>query len=166
MLIQTQAKTGGLFCSATNGLLTSDFGSSTWIERHNSYNDNPANAQRIFWCLGSQFISADKYPKTQLFFKDRELNSLCHKGRELNCLLAWSNINFQLTLFQNPQILMTISSGLDLIHTPAPFSVWRFIMTMVIVISFARERKTAPNDYAPELLTWTVQIPNKLKDRI
>ena len=53
----------------------------------------------------------------------------------------------QLTLFQNPQILGTISSGHDVIHTPAPLTVWGFIMTMVIVISFARERKTAPNDY-------------------
>ena len=26
-----------------------------------------------------------------------------------------------------------------------------FIMTMVIVISFAHERKTVPNDWAPEL---------------
>ena len=53
--------------------------------------------------------------------------------------------------FQNPQILKTISSGHDIIHTPASFPVWGFIMTMVIVISFARERKTAPNDFAPEL---------------
>ena len=46
---------------------------------------------------------------------------------------------------------MTISSGRDVIHTPAPISFLGFIMTMVIVISFARERKTAPIDYAPEL---------------
>ena len=31
--------------------------------------------------------------------------------------------------FQNPQILWTISSGHDVIHTPVPFPVWRFIMT-------------------------------------
>ena len=30
----------------------------------------------------------------------------------------------------------------------SPFPVWGFIMTMLIVISFACERKTAPNDYA------------------
>ena len=53
--------------------------------------------------------------------------------------------------FQNPQILRTISSGHDIIHTPALFPVWGFIMTMVIVISFAVEHKTTPNDYAPEL---------------
>ena len=47
----------------------------------------------------------------------------------------------QLTLFQNPQILRILSSEHDIIHTPAPFPVWGFIMTTVIVISFARERK-------------------------
>ena len=41
-----------------------------------------------------------------------------------------------------------------------------FIMTMVIVISFAREHKTVPNDYAPELLTRIVQSPTKLNDKI
>ena len=53
--------------------------------------------------------------------------------------------------FRNPQILGTISSGHDVIYTPAPFPVWGFIRTMVIVISFTRERKTATNDYALEL---------------
>ena len=39
-------------------------------------------------------------------------------------------------------------------------------MTMMIVTSFARERKTVPNDYAPELLTKIVQSPTKLNDKI
>ena len=37
-----------------------------------------------------------------------------------------------------------------------------FIMTMVIVISYAPERKTVSNDFAPELLTQKVQSPTKL----
>ena len=37
---------------------------------------------------------------------------------------------------------------------------------MVIAISFAHERKTTPNDYAPELLTRIVQSPTKLNDKI
>ena len=41
-----------------------------------------------------------------------------------------------------------------------------FIMTMVIDISFAHERKTVPNDYAPELLTRIVQSPTKLNDKM
>ena len=39
-------------------------------------------------------------------------------------------------------------------------------MTMMIVISFARERKTVPNDYAPELLTRLIQSPTKLNVKI
>ena len=39
-------------------------------------------------------------------------------------------------------------------------------MTMVIVIYFARDCKTTPNDYAPELLTQIVQSPTKLNDKI
>ena len=31
--------------------------------------------------------------------------------------------------FQNPQILRTIFSGYDIMHTSAPFPVWEFIMT-------------------------------------
>ena len=57
----------------------------------------------------------------------------------------------QLTLFQNSQILSTISSGHDVIYIPALFPVWVFIMTLVIVTNFAHERKTAPDDYAPGL---------------
>ena len=34
--MQTEAKTGGLYCLGTNGLLTSDFGSSTQGGRYNS----------------------------------------------------------------------------------------------------------------------------------
>ena len=33
-------------------------------------------------------------------------------------------VQSQLTLFQNPQILRTISSGHDVIHTPVPFPIW------------------------------------------
>ena len=55
--------------------------------------------------------------------------------------LSASMVQSQLTLLQNPQIHRTISSGHDVIHTPASFPVKGFIMTMVIVISFAHERK-------------------------
>ena len=41
-----------------------------------------------------------------------------------------------------------------------------FIMTMVIVISFAHEHKTAPNDFSPELLTRVAQSPTKLNDTV
>ena len=77
--------------------------------------------------------------------------------------LSASSVQSQLTSFKNPQILRTISSRHDIIHTPARFPIWGFIMTMVIVISFARERKTASNDTAPELLNRKVQSPTKLE---
>ena len=150
MQIQMQYKSG-LCCSGPNGLLVSDFGSSTRGERHNSFYSNPnyADARRIMWCVRSLSVEICKTPTTCL--NDIELNSLCPNGRELSYLPQWSNVNFQLTLFQNPQIIRTISSGHDAIHIPAPFPVWGLIMTMVIVISFACKRKTLPNDCASEL---------------
>ena len=39
-----------------------------------------------------------------------------------------SMVQSQVTSFQNPQILRTISSGHNVIHTPAPFLVCGFIM--------------------------------------
>ena len=50
--------------------------------------------------------------------------------------------------------------------TLQPISSLGFIMTMGIVLSFARERKAVPNDYVPELLTGIVQSPTKLNDEI
>ena len=94
------------------------------------------------------------------------LRSLSVEIRKTQLHLQRPKSNSQLTPFQNPQILRTISSWFDVIHTPTPFPVWGFIMTMVIVISSAYERKTVPNDYAPELLTWIVRSPTKLNDKI
>ena len=115
-------------------LLTSDFGSSTRGERHNSYYANPTpNVRHTLWCLRSLSVEIRKSSTAEI--------STSTQWQKFNCLPPLSNLNFLLTLFQNPQILMTISSGHDVIHTPASFPVWRFIMTMVIVISFVRERK-------------------------
>ena len=95
-------------------------------------------------------ISVGRDPKNPTTSSTAQIQ-LSTEWQKLNCLPPWFNLNFQLTLFQNSQILRTISTGHDVIHTPASFPVWGFIMTTVIVISFAHERKTAPNDYAPEL---------------
>ena len=107
--------------------------------------------------------------------RDLKNPTTCLNGRELNSSTPWLNpqlldsmVKLQLStdLFQNLQILRTISSRHDVIHSPASFPVWGFIMTMVIIISFAREHKTVSNDYTPELFTWIVQSPTKLNDRI
>ena len=121
-------------------LITSDFG-SWWHEERDTILTIVTPSQRAahLKSLRSQFISAGRDPE--------------------NLTAAATVVNLTLCLhgptstdsFQNPQILRTISSGHVVIYTPAPFSVWGFIMTMVIVIFFAHERKIASNDYAPEL---------------
>ena len=151
-------------------LLTSDFGSSTPGERHNSYYANhPQRAAHLLifkiW-IHLRWSGPEKFNRR---CNGSKLNSMVENsilwpnGRNsLVCLHGpMSTFNFQLTLSQNPQILRTISSGHDAIHTLAPFSCRGFIMTMVIFIFFARERKTVPNGYAPELLTRIVQSPTK-----
>ena len=110
------------------------------------------NARCILWCLRSLSV---EIRKTQLHLQWPKFNS------QLNDPISTST-----DFFQNPQILKTISSGHDVIHTPAPFSVWGFSMTMVIVISFAHERKTVLNNYTPELLSRIVQSLTKVNDKV
>ena len=120
------------------------------------------NVRQISWCLRSQFISASRDAKNSIL----RLN-----GRIPNYSTPWQRtqlsaymIQSQLSTnsFQNPQIIRTISSGHDVIHTPVPFPVWGFIMTMVIVITFVREHKTVPNDYGLNYETRIVQSLTKL----
>ena len=61
-------------------------------------------------------------------------------------------------VFQNLQILRTIASRHDVIHTPCLISYLGFIMTIVIVISFAREHKLHPMLYT-WTKSWIVQSP-------
>ena len=67
--------------------------------------------------------------------------SFCYNGRNST---VWLHDPISTDSFQNHQILRTNSSEYDVIHTPPPFPFWVFIITMVIVISFARERKLHP----------------------
>ena len=163
-------------------LLTSDFGSSARGERQFlslSYHTMLTTPQRsahlvvqsrfLNTIVGPQLLNTMVGPQllhtmvgTQLY--GRELHSLS-QWQKLNCLSARSTVNSQLTLFQNLQILKTIASGHDIIHTPTLFSYLGFIMTIVTVISFVHERKLYPM-----LCTWTksriVQSPTKLNDKI
>ena len=70
---------------------------------------------------------------------------------------------FNWLFFKIHKFLRTISSRHDVIHTPAPFPVWGFIMTMVIVISFVHKRK---EPQLTELLTQIVRSSTKLNDKI
>ena len=143
--IQIQADS---FVSDTNWFINFWLRSmATRGERHNSLKPmltilcwTRPNARRILWCLRSQFISAGRDPKNST----ARLN-----GWKLNCSFQQSNT--QLLSFQNSQILRTIFSGHEVIHTPALFPVWGLLWQMVIVISFAHGRKTVPSDYAPGL---------------
>ena len=214
---KTQAETGGLCCSGTNGLSISDIGSSTRQERYNSYNANyPQRAAHLVMFKISIYLRRSR----------PEILNRRRNGRKRNCLPPWSNLNsnWRFSKSSNSQdhlltssmgtrgerhnsyhvnhpqhaahlVMFKISVGRDLKKQTTSstaqiqlstysfskslnsqdhlFRAWRyphsspwFIMTIVIVISFMRLRKTVPNDYAPELLTQIVQSPTKLNDEI
>ena len=113
------------------------------------YYAGPTNARRFLWCLRSLSV---EIRKTQLHLQRTKSNSQ---------LLTFNWLFFKILKFSGPSLF-----GHDVSHTTAPFPAWGFIMTMVIVISFAHERKTVPNVYAPEILTRIVQSPTKLNDKI
>ena len=139
-------------------LLTSDFGSSTQGETQNFY-----YADDTFW---PHERAAHPVMLKISVGRDPKNSTLRLNGWIPNYSTSRSNLNFQLTLFQNPRIRRTISSEHDIFRSPAPLPVWGFIMTMVIVISFANERKTVPNDFELFGLRVQVQSPTKLNDKI
>ena len=93
------------------------------------------NARCILWCSRSLSVEVRK---TQL-----HLSTV-----KIQLSRQWSNLNW--CLFK------ILFSGHDVIHTPAQFPAWGgLLLQMVIVISFARERKSAIINHAPGLLTRT-----------
>ena len=97
---------------------TFDIGSSTRRERHNSYS---AVSTTVHLVMFKNSLSRDLKNPTTSSTAQIQLST---QWQKLNCLPHWSNLNFQLIIFQNPQILRTISSGHDVIHTPASIPVW------------------------------------------
>ena len=71
--------------------------------------------------------------------------TLCPNDRNL---IVWSNVSFQLTPFQNPQILRTISSRYDVIYTPATFPVcsllWQWGLSYPLRASIKLHLMTMP----------------------
>ena len=131
-----------------------DFSSSTRGERDTILTmqtilSDPTNVRRILWCLRSPSV---EIRKTQLHLQRAKSNSQLN-SRELNHLPPWKKTQLSASMVQcQPSTLWfskssnspPISFGHDVIHTPASFPVWGFIMTMVIVISFANEHKLYP----------------------
>ena len=117
--------------SGTNSLLTSGFGSSSRGERHNSYYANhPQPAVHLVMFTISIHLRRSRPEKPNHHCDDRKLNSM-PQWQELNSLPQWQELSFSnqwsnlnWLFFQNTQILRTISSGYDVIHTPASFHVW------------------------------------------
>ena len=90
-------------------LLTSDFSSSTWGKRHNSYYANPVPTSCV-WCLRSQFISAGRDPKT--LNTAVENSTICLHGP----MSTFNWCFFKILKFSEPSLPGMMSS------TPSPIS--------------------------------------------
>ena len=97
LMIHVQ-NTGGLCCSGTNGLLTSDFSSSTRGERHNSYCANPA--QRAVHLVMFK-ISVGRDPKIPTTCANGQNSTLCLNGRNSNLCLHGLMSTFNWLFFKN-----------------------------------------------------------------
>ena len=130
-------------------LLTSDFVSSTQGDRHNSYYPNHPQRAAHFVVFK---ISVGKDPKILtatatvenliLYAPMAENSTICLHGP----MSTFNWLFFQIIRFSGPSLPGMTSSTLQSL-----FLSGGVIMTMVIAISFAHERKTVPNDCAPEL---------------
>ena len=109
-------------------LLTSNFGSSTRGERqclqvfrNHTMLTTPQNSvhlvvqsQFLNTMVGTQLLNIRVGIQLQLSAMEADNPTVCLHGPK-------STPN---SLFQNLQILRTITSGHDVIHTPAPFTIW------------------------------------------
>ena len=111
---------------------TNDSKKGTRGERHNSYYADPPHQCAAHLVMFK--ISVGRDPKNPT-------TSFNGQNSTAEYPTLTSMVQSQLTSFHILQFSGQLSSRHDVIHTPAPFPVWGFIMTMVIVISFAHERK-------------------------
>ena len=119
----TDAKTqADSVVSDRNGLLISDFG-SWWHEERDTilkslcWHHKRAAHPVIFK------ISVGRDPKILTTSFNGPNPTLCLNGRNSTFCLHGPISTSQLTLFQNPQILRTISFGHDVIYTPVTFPI-------------------------------------------
>ena len=94
-----------------------------------------SNARHISWSFRSQFIFAGRYPKNLTVclncrnpnystpWQITQFSMPQWQRQKFSACLAYSKLQ-KLALFQNLQILETIASEHDVIHTPVSFPVW------------------------------------------
>ena len=120
MTIQIQKQADSVV-SDTNGLLISDFGSWRHEGRETQFLKAYANHTMLTPTPRAAHLVMFKISIHLCRSGPEKLNH--HRnGRKLNSLPqvdSLPQLDSQLTRFQNPQILRTISSGHDVIHTPA-----------------------------------------------
>ena len=108
-----------------------DTSRDTILKSFVSYNaNNTPNVWNISWCFGSQFIFAGQNPKDLTATAMVENSIVCLHGpmSTFNSMVRLQLLNImvgtQLNLFQNLPNSQPISSGHDVIHTPATFPIW------------------------------------------
>ena len=117
-----------------------------------SYYANPTpNFWHITWCFRSQFIFTGWEPKNFTTATTIENSTLCLELQKLE--IYASMVQFQLSTDSFSKSSNCQDHLFQAWRHPhsSPISCLGFIITMVIVISFACEHKTVPNDCAPEL---------------
>ena len=92
-------------------------------------------------------------------------SSVCLNDRQPNCLPTWSTVNSQMTHFQKLQILRTIASGYDVIHTPASFPLWDLLWQLWLSYHL-RTSVNCTQCLCTWIKGWIVQSPIKLNDKI
>ena len=125
-------------------LLTSDFGSSTQGERH-SILTMLTPSQRTAHLVVFK-ISVGRDPKNLTVAATVENSTLCPNGRNSIVYLHGPMSTFK-SLSKSPNYQDHFFPAWHHPHSRL-ISCLGFIMTRVIVVSFAHERKTLPNDYA------------------
>ena len=102
------------------------------------------------WLVGPQLLNIMVLTQLlNIMVRPHLLNTMVGTQLQLSAYMAQSKLStwlfFKIFKFSGPSLPGMTSFTLQ------PISYLGFIMTFVIVISFVRERKTVPNDCAPEL---------------
>ena len=123
----------------------------------------PSHARRILYYLRSLSV---EILKTQLHASTVENSTLCFNGRHSTICLHGPISASQLTLFKILKFSGSSLPGMTSSTLQPHFLSGGFIMTMMIVIAFAHERKLHQLTMHLGLLTRIFQSPTKLNYKI